>query len=345
MSNPTIDLFETRTMLRVMEQAKPPMTFLRDTFFNQIEQSEAKNVDIDIWKGKRRTAFYVNPLAEGKVVARLGYKTNTYTPPYIKEKIPTRAVDFLKRQPGETVYGSNDGPMQRAAKQVGLDLAFMDDMVTRAEEVQAAQILQTGIVTVTGEGFAPASIDYGMSGSHKPVLLGADKWDQATSDPMQNMRTWRRLIRQDCGMNPTDVIMGSSAYDAFLSNPEVKDHFNKWWMSFGIISPTPDDKGVTHVGFIKELGMNFWAYDEWYIDNADSTEKQMISSGSIVIVVRGARAGRHYAAIQDLKANFAVPRFPKSWEEEDPSIRWVMLQSAPLLAFHQVDALFCATVV
>jgi hypothetical protein len=41
---------------------------------------------------------------------------------------------------------------------------------------------------------------------------------------------------------------------------------------------------------------------------------------------------------------FAVARFPKSWITDDPSVRWVQMQSAPLLVPVQIDAIVSATV-
>ena len=77
-----IDLFETRTLLRAMEQSQPPKTFLLDTFFPVIRQSETDTVDIDIIKGKRKLAPFVAPMHEGKVISNEGFHTDTFKPPY-----------------------------------------------------------------------------------------------------------------------------------------------------------------------------------------------------------------------------------------------------------------------
>ena len=43
-------------------------------------------------------------------------------------------------------------------------------------------------------------------------------------------------------------------------------------------------------------------------------------------------------AIEDIEASASVPRFSKSWITKDPSARWLLVQSAVLLALHQADA-------
>jgi hypothetical protein len=40
----------------------------------------------------------------------------------------------------------------------------------------------------------------------------------------------------------------------------------------------------------------------------------------------------------------AVPYWSKSWVTQDPSIRWLLMQSAPLLVPYRIDASLSATV-
>ena len=49
--------------------------------------------------------------------------------------------------------------------------------------------------------------------------------------------------------------------------------------------------------------------------------------------------------IEDEKAGYRAPQyFIKSWLEEDPAVRWLLLQCAPLIVPYPVNASFCATV-
>ena len=337
-STGAIDLFDTRTMLAALEQMLPPKTFLRDTFFSAVETSNTKYVDIDIMKGKRRLAPFVAPVHEGKVVERIGWTTNTYQPPYVKPKMVTTAQDFLKRNMGDTIYGAAESAMQRAAAQVGRDLRELDEIITRREEWMASQLLQTGQVRCLGEGI-DQTINFGMDASHIITLSGTDLWSDTTNaTPLQDLRAWRRLILKDSGRAATDVVMGTDAIDAFLAHPNVSGKLDTRRIDLGMIDPREMAPGVLYYGRIKDVNVDLWVYDEWYIDPATGVETPMIDTKKIIMGDRNARTARHYGAIQDLKANAAVPRFPKSWEEEDPSQRFIMVQSAPLLALHQVDA-------
>ena len=68
-----------------------------------------------------------------------------------------------------------------------------------------------------------------------------------------------------------------------------------------------------------------------------------------ILHIMGAKDGlegtRCYGAIHDEKANWTAHRyFTKSWVEEDPSVRWLLLQSAPLVVPYRPNASFCATI-
>ena len=106
---------------------------------------------------------------------------------------------------------------------------------------------------------------------------------------------------------------------------------------------SPD--GVTYMGRIIELGLDIYTYTDWYLDDQNSnTETAMVGASNVIIGSTRAQCSMGYGAIKDLKAMYAMPRFAKSWEEEDPSVRYLMTQSAPLPLFKQPDAFVCATV-
>jgi len=339
----TIDLFDTRNLIAALRQMFPVKTFLKDNFFPDTSVHNTRNIDIDIKKGKRRIPLYVKREAEGTMVERIGFVTRNYTPPYVKPKMVTTATDFLKRDESRTIYETQEGPLARAQRRLGEDLATMDEMITRAEEKQASQLLQGGILTLQGDGFVD-TIDFEVPASHKPVLSGADLWDASTGVPLEDLRTEKRRIKKSSGLSATDVIMGEAAINAFLANPSVTSQLDTRRIDLGLIIPEERANGVTFYGRIRDVAMDLWGYDEWYVDPITGVETEMVDPKKVIIATRGAMTKTHYGAIEDLKANFAMARFSKSWQEDDPSAQLVMVQSAPLLALHQVDAFVILTV-
>jgi hypothetical protein len=344
MATPVLPLFETRELVGVMSQLKAPKTFLLDTYFPTIKVHNTKSFDIDIFKGKRRVAPYVKPIAEGKVVDRLGFTTNSFSPPYIKPKMSLTAEDLGLRLPGNTIYETGMGPSQMASAAVGDRLAQMEEMILRAEEIQASQALQTGKVTITGEGYSGLEVDFLFPGTHLVTLAGADLWSAVTGTPMEDLREWRELVIQDSGIAPDTLILGRDAWKYFRAREFSNGgSFDQLRVQLGQIDPKHLAPGVIYLGYFNEIGVDVYQYQEWYLDSA-SVEQPMVGVNNVILASSKANTARHYGMIQDLASSGALKRFPKNWITEDPSVLWVMLQSAPLMAIHQPDAFFRATV-
>ena len=337
-----MDLFDTRTMLAALEQMLPAQSFLLDTFFRTVETSQTKYVDIDIQKGKRRLAPFVNPRLEGKVIEKRGFQTFTYAPPYIKPKMVTTAEEILKRQLGQTIYSTGMGPAQYAQQQLGRDLAELDEMILRREEWMAAQALQTGKIPVVGEG-VDDEIDFLMAANHLITLSGTSLWSNAASTPIENLEDWSERILQDSGLTVDTIIMGKAAARAFINNTDVQKKLNLLQMQIALVAPQKIKMGARYIGTVNSVA-DIYVYHEWFYDEISGTEKPMLDTNKVMMGSTQARCTRHYGAILDLDAAGAVPRFPKSWKSEDPSGRFLMIQSAPLPAPHQIDGFVCAKV-
>jgi len=340
----TTDLYNPRQMTEALLESLPVRRFLSSTFFNT-EVHDTKSFQIDIWKGSRRLAPIVHPKLEGKVVDREKFRTKEFTPPYLKPKKVTEADHVLNRAPGQVVYttpGSNT-PDLRATALLGQDMAEMEESIQRRVECMAAEALTLGQVTVKGDGIdTVVSFDY--DATHTPTLTGAALWTASTATILKNLRDWKRLISKDSGLTATDVVLGEDAAAALMANTTLLSQLNVWNATYGQLTPQEPMEGVTFLGKLE--GLMLWSYDEWYYDEVSATEKPMIPVDRAVVISRQIRATVHYGVIQDLDAgNFATRSFAKSWTTQDPSARFVLVQSAPLPVVHQPNGLVSAKVV
>lgn len=340
-----VDLFELRRLLRHTEQLKMAKRFLVNMFFGETDRSTTRHIDVDVRKGKRRVAPYVSSLLPGKVVDRVGFETKTITPPYIKIKDVLDPKKLFIREPGQTLHvQGNLTPAEQAAQYVGGVMADFNDMIDRREEEQAAQALTTGIVVATGDG-VDITVDFQMPAANKVVLSGTNLWsDTVNSKPLQDLRNWSRQVLKSSGFRPDVLILGEDVVDAFIEHPDVKDQLNTRRIDLGEIMPEVLPDNARYIGRINEVGLDIYAYDEWYLDDND-VEQPMIPANKIIMGSTQARCIRHYGVIEDVEyGDFAVSRFAKSWVQKDPSARFFMMQSAPLMNLHQVDAFLNAQV-
>lgn len=342
-----MNIFDTLTMLEAVEQLATPRRFLMNTFFNAgaPETFPTETVTIDIVKGQRKMAPFVHPTLPGSVSQRTGFASSTYQPPYIQPKRPTRAEQILKRGAGETPFSTRTA-LERAGERLGRDLVELEGEIIRREEWMCSQALTTGRIRVVGDG-VDDTIDFLMEDTHK-VSLATGRWNTAGSDPIGNLRQWRRLIAKDSGRSANVAVLSAEAQDAFQSNDAVLKLLNTRRVDLGLIKPEELPDGVTYLGYLNDPGVDLYAYDEWYLDD-EAGEKPMIPAGGLILGSTATRNAMLYAAIQDLEAIESglveAARFPKSWVTQEPSQRWLKVQAAPLPGLLEPNAFLFAKVV
>lgn len=340
-----IDMFETRTMLSVLEQLYPARTFLRDTFFRNVRTFDTNKVDIDIVQGKRRIGAYVGPKGESHISDRNGFTVLTYEPVDVSEKRPIKPEDLRVRLPGEVIYSSSETPMTRQARLISEDLSELDDMITRREEQQASSALFNGSITFRNSN---EKVTFPIRDSHKITSM-TNYWDQDGGTPIDDLRDWRQLIAQHSGLSADIVIGGSAAIRAMINNPQIDSEkggaLSDVKIIRGEITPQNLPGGVTYWGLMPEVGADIYSYDEWYYDEDSETEVPMVPVNKILIGCTQARMDRLYGLVDSVEIAGAVARFPDSWVEHEPSVRYLKLSSKPLLVPHQVDSFITATVI
>jgi hypothetical protein len=73
--------------------------------------------------------------------------------------------------------------------------------------------------------------------------------------------------------------------------------------------------------------------------------KKILPANTVLVGSSGIDGVRHFGAIRDLDAGIQARQyFVKSWVEPDPSRRFLLMQSAPLLVPYRPNAVLSATV-
>lgn len=344
------DLFSTNSLVAVVRELREPSTFLLDNFFPNVINDPSEEIHFDIDESKPRISPFVSPLVAGKVVASRGFTTKTFKPAYVKDKRVFKPDAPLKRSIGERIGGELT-PEQRAQLRLGQELEDQLQMLTRREVVMAAEALRTGKVTVSGEGFDTVEVDFGRHEEHTDTLTSNDRWsvDHADSSPLDDIEERSAMMMNNAGVVLTDLIMAPAAWGYFRARIIAR---NEHEMLLGMtrsgsttLEMAPGNGQLARrVGQLGGGGPTVWVYQDVYTDEAGQTQK-MLGDYDVIGVSRQMDGTRCYAAIQDEEANYRAERFfPKSWLEPDPAVRYLMLQSAPLVVPFRVNASFCLTV-
>lgn len=340
-----IDLYSTQTLTETLANLKRKITNgMAARFFATQVNFATEQIVFDIDEGKRYIAPYVHPDIPAVVRGNKGKKVASFTPAYLKEKEPVKPGAALKRQVGES-FNTPLSPDQRMAALVGSILQDQADRIDRRIEQMAVEALKTGKIVVTGEGYPTQTVDFGRAAAlnrANNILTDTARWGQSAAKPLKDLRAWNRTMLQESGSVITDVILDATSADAFLDDATIEKKLDVRNVTVGALNVTAaQEEGLQYLGFIE--GKNIWQYCGWYMNEA-GTELELFSGGDVLLV--GAVEGvQYFGAIQDEESLQSVSVFPKSWVTPDPSVRWIMSQSAPLCVPRRVNATMVASVI
>ena len=344
----SIDIFNTHVLSKVVEKLDRPSSFLLDVFFGQEQTEDAEEIHFDIDQSKPRLTPFVSPLVAGKVVDDEGFTTKSFKPAYVKDKRRFDTNRPFKRSIGEKIGGTLS-PQQRLDANLSRTLNKQLENLTRREEVMASEALRTEKITVSGDNYPTVVVDFQRDPSLTVALAGSSRWGEAASKPLDSLEDWVARIQEKSGAVGRTVIMDALAWRMFREDAKVeklldirrlKDTAN---LTLGPIAFGQGNDLARSVGSIGDL--DFWVYNDRYVDDNDKTQKLLPDYTVLIGSPNQLEGTRCYGAIQDEKSGLRAQRFfCKSWLEEDPAVRWLLLQSAPLLVPYRPNASFCATV-
>lgn len=346
-----VSIYETRTMGRIIEKLPPVRTFFRDTFFRHEETFNTKSVDVDFVKGTRKVAPFVHRVIGGKTVPNTGYETKTYTPPLVAPDKITTVDDLLTRRPGESLV-SGRSPAERAVLKMSDDFRELREMIARREELMCVQSIFTGKIPIIGEGLNE-EIDFEFTNT-ETISATTKKWSNAASDPIGDLKRWHKQVQKTGFTNCNACVMADDVATAFVNHEKVQKVLDVRNYNLAVIQPRQLPNGVTYVGTIHELGMDIYAYNEWYLDDWTAPdapeEKPLVPDGMLALLSTNANYSMYYGAItliDDVSKEFKTVEgkyVPDTWAKRKPARRFLQLQSAPLSVPHDVDSWFTAKV-
>ncbi|MCL5105676.1 MAG: major capsid protein, partial [Armatimonadetes bacterium] len=169
-----------------------------------------------------------------------------------------------------------------------------------------------------------------------------------TSDPVNDIRNWKMTNIQLSGVTPDTLILGEDAAAAFLSDDQVKALLDVRNMMVGQVNVQDLPNGAEYIGTI--VGVDIFAYPEWYIDDDTGVETPMIAASHAILFASAARSPESaifYGAYYDVakQQTLVGSRIPRSWVDVGANMEFYEVLSFPVPYVPDSDSWLVATVV
>ena len=275
----------------------------------------------DIIHQSRDMADYASVDGEGHIVKRMGVQKQTATTAYLREKkqIEGSSLAWL-RKPGteDKNYGE---------ELIRNELEDLNRRLEKRKEWARWQAL-SGTLTVN-QADVKFVVDYGIDASHKPTVGTA--WSNIAADIINDLKTWKALIEKDSGEKAKTLYVNETVMAYLCKNTNIialmSDDLSKKLLQEGIIT--------------KLAGLEIVVYNSGYVP-AGGSYTYFIPDDVAVMVTENGFARELTAPSTEMRAGRRPGKFSKSWEQEDPSGVWVLIEEHTLPVIEKVENIIYA---
>lgn len=316
--------------------------FFPNTFLSTQEQ-----IAFDQINSSRAIAPFMLPNLPGKPIYRRDGETiKSFKPAYTKPKDAIRPAEMIALTPGELVRRESLlSPQSRYNREVSRIIAFHDKAIRGLWDFMAARAILNGAVTIDYGNGVSVALDFGRDAGHTITLGSGARWGDSGVSIFDSIQSWvDTMASADFGGNATDLILGTSAAAPFMAdaNDPAGSLYNRLdtthrgsdsvYINRGLIRTDPLQP-FTLLGTLGS-GLNVWRYSgpAAKFAQADGSLTDIMDPRDALLVSAAVNGYRCFGAILDNAANLEVTDiFVKMWDQEDPSARFIMSQSAPLM--------------
>lgn len=294
------DASTIRMLQMYMEEASAPL-FLAGFFKTPPRNIHTtEKVEIDIVRDDEEIAIVVQDLSTG---ARLNestlYTNKGFTPPIFKEKAAIHAFTQIERRAGVDPFQDPNYAANAAEESFTL-FRKLERKIRRSIELMAAQVLQTGTVTLSDDaGNALYTLDFQAKATHMKTVSTTWALNGLTGDPLADLSDLGDVVRQDGKHDPTDLIFGKSAWQRFIANTKVKEQLDNRRFEVGRIAPTSRGQGATYRGtiWIDHYEYRLWMYSGFYKDPVSENPTPYVLTDNVIMLSETGRLDLSFGAI------------------------------------------------
>lgn len=327
-----VQLYDTATLLGIMRQLEPVGSYWLDLCFPYAVNFDDEYIDFEKIVEGRKIAPFVAPLAQGVPIYSEQSEVTRLKPAYVKMKDPVSPNRLMKKSAASGgVLASGGSPSSRFNAIVADIQRTHRNAALRREEWLAAQAIIHGKVTISGENYPERQVDFKRASNHT-VDSTSSPWS-SSSDIIGDIEAWRTRVRRAKFGGPVNrLTVGADVWDVMRKNTGLLKQLDTGVRGTDANFKTAIMEGeeVEFVGYISGT-LPVYVYSGYY-ENAAGVAVDYMSPKDVIMTGPNVMGYRCYGAILDHKAGYqASAMFSKMWENEDPSVVYVMNQSAPLM--------------
>lgn len=289
----------TKRMLAAYIQKAPPTGFLSGKFLSPPANfHDTESIELDIVRSEEDVSIAIIDPATGYNMNSADIYTNKQlTPPVHKEAITVNAGTLLQRVPGSDPF-ADDTFQSRLNTRVLLAVPKPERKIRRAIELQASQVLQTGIVDLKdAAGITKFTVDYKPKATH--FFTVGTLWSAAGADPIADMEILCDLIREDGLAEADEVIFGATSWAEFIRNSTVQALLDNRRMELGGVAPESRGAGAKFMGFV-EVGpcrLAMWTYNGRYKDPQTGNSTRYVGAEKVIVRATSGRMDATFGGI------------------------------------------------
>lgn len=296
----------TRRMISAYYQEASPTAFFSGMFAARPENfHSSEEIEIDIVRSEEDVSIVIQDLSTGYRMNSDDLYTNKgFKPPIHKEAIPLNAFDLIKRMPGMNPFESPEFRANVITKMFN-GMRKVERKIRRAIELQASQIMQTGVVTLTDSaGVALYTLNYAPKAAHFPTA--GTSWATATlAQKIADLTSLCDVIRGDGLTDPDELVMGSTAWENLLQTSGFLSRFDARRAELGTItSMSARGGGGVYRGTL-ELGnykLDVFTYNGRYKHPQTGVSTPYMTPGKIIVRSSMGRMDATFGAIPNIGA-------------------------------------------
>jgi hypothetical protein len=324
-------------------------TWLLDTFFPRRMTFQSSHVPVAELGLDNPVAPYVSPCVEGRPLRRNGSANVQFVEAaYLKAKDviePCTSYDsaLLGRLRQLSGGGSFNGGNLTYGESLVVDQLQKEQRLRTAIDnrrlLMAAEVLTTGKLMIASDDQPVREVDFGRdpSANYSPAIT----WDLPSSTPVQDIISMYQLATELSGTAPTIALTTSKVWGALRKHNDFNDSFvtptrydqtGTQTSAFGVLSNPLEPKMMGYMD-----GIQIWVFDAGIKLN-DGTFKRFLPEDYFGLIgdANGVLAQCKIAAIEARGSSDEY--FLKQWLNPEPSLLYIMAESAPLLIPSNVNA-------